>query len=237
MVGLVAVGQTITRVSGEMTRQLPLLIGTTVAALVLGALGSWLASRWLRRATHDPGPAELSRMYEYYDAVLHAVREGLLLVDREGRVRLVNDQARRLLALADEPAGRHVTELELSTELAELLAAGQGDVCFTCYADHVLSRARRGAPIDISRLEGIGLLTGTAVMKDAPHPYTAILWQRWAATEEGQQAYADAGRTPAHPNAVVREILRPERVHALGPDVVGNTRQYEPTWKQIFQLR
>ena len=33
-------------------------------------------------------------MYEYYTAVLHAVREGLLLLDAEGRVQLVNDEAR-----------------------------------------------------------------------------------------------------------------------------------------------
>jgi signal transduction histidine kinase len=67
--GLVAVGRTINHVSAEMTRQLPLLAGTTAAALLVAGAGSWLASRWLRRSTHDLGPAELSRMYEYYDAV------------------------------------------------------------------------------------------------------------------------------------------------------------------------
>ena len=30
------------------------------------------------------GEREITRMYEYYSAVLHAVREGLLLVDAEG---------------------------------------------------------------------------------------------------------------------------------------------------------
>ena len=122
--GLVAVGQTVTRVSGEMTRQLPLLVGTTAVALVLAGAGSWLASRWLRRTTHDLGPAELSRMYEYYDAVLHAVREGLLLLDRAGRVQLLNDEARRLLALPDDAVGRHIDELGLPAALAGALASG-----------------------------------------------------------------------------------------------------------------
>ena len=52
-------------------------------------------------------------MYEYYDAVLHAVREGLLLLDRAGRLQLVNDEARRLLALPDDAVGRRVDELGL----------------------------------------------------------------------------------------------------------------------------
>ena len=55
-------------------------------ALVLGTglLGAWLISRRLRRQTHGLGEREITRMYEYYDAVLHAVREGLLL-RRHGR--------------------------------------------------------------------------------------------------------------------------------------------------------
>jgi sensor histidine kinase regulating citrate/malate metabolism len=130
--GLVAVGQTITRVSGELFLQVPLLLGTTAVALVVAGLGSWLASRWLRRTTHDLGPAELSRMYEYYDAVLHAVREGLLLLDRDGRLQLVNDEARRLLALPDDAVGRRVDELGLPQALGSALRAGleRGDEIF-----------------------------------------------------------------------------------------------------------
>jgi sensor histidine kinase regulating citrate/malate metabolism len=130
--GLVAVGQSVARVSGELTRQLPILVGSTAAALLLAGLGSWLASRWLRRTTHDLGPAELSRMYEYYDAVLHAVREGLLLLDRDGRLQLVNDEARRLLALPDDAVGRRVDDLGLPPALGAALRAGgeRGDEIF-----------------------------------------------------------------------------------------------------------
>jgi sensor histidine kinase regulating citrate/malate metabolism len=52
-------------------------------------------------------------MYEYYDAVLHAVREGLLLLDTSTRVQLVNDEARRLLALPDDVIGRRISDLGL----------------------------------------------------------------------------------------------------------------------------
>ena len=62
-------------------------------------------------------------MYEFYDAVLHAVREGLLLLDRQGRVQLANDEARRLLALSDEaPSAGTSTALGLP----ESLGAGAG---------------------------------------------------------------------------------------------------------------
>ena len=50
-------------------------------------------------------------------AVLHAVREGLLLLDDEGRVQLVNDEARRLLDLPDDVVGRSVADLGLAPGL------------------------------------------------------------------------------------------------------------------------
>ncbi len=124
VVALVSVGRSITAVSRELERQVPLVLGAAVLALLLAAVGSWLVSRWLRRSTHDLGPAELARMYEYYDAVLHAVREGLLLLDREGRVQLVNDEARRLLRLPPDAQGRRVDAVGLPTALGEALATG-----------------------------------------------------------------------------------------------------------------
>jgi sensor histidine kinase regulating citrate/malate metabolism len=124
VVALVSVGRSITAVSRELERQVPLVLAAAVLALLLAAVGSWLVSRWLRRSTHDLGPAELARMYEYYDAVLHAVREGLLLLDREGRVQLANDEARRLLRLPPDVQGRRIDTVGLPTALGETLATG-----------------------------------------------------------------------------------------------------------------
>jgi len=125
VVALVSVGRTVAKVSRELQREMPLVLGAAVVALLLAAAGSWLVSRWLRRSTHDLGPAELARMYEYYDAVLHAVREGLLLLDRSGRVQLVNDEAQRLLALPPDAQGRRVDEIGLPAELGAALATGE----------------------------------------------------------------------------------------------------------------
>ena len=41
-------------------------------------------------------------MYEYYDAVLHAVSEGLLLARPRRAAALANDEALRLLGLPDD---------------------------------------------------------------------------------------------------------------------------------------
>jgi ABC-type Fe3+ transport system substrate-binding protein len=123
------------------------------------------------------------------------------------------------------------------SDLAELLAAGQAAACITCYAHHYPPRIRRGAPLDVMLTEGIGLIVGNAVMKDAPHPYTAMLWQRWAASEEGQQMYAEGGRTPALPSVAPRERNRPDKLYPITPDDLAATNRLDRTWKEVFQLR
>jgi sensor histidine kinase regulating citrate/malate metabolism len=125
VLGRVSVGIRIAAVSRGVRDQVPVLFGAAAIALVLAGAGSWLVSRWLRRQTHDLGPRELARMYEFYDAVLHAVREGLLLLDRQGRLQLANDEARRLLDLPEEGLeGRPVDQVNLPEHLGRALAEG-----------------------------------------------------------------------------------------------------------------
>ncbi|WP_441247631.1 SpoIIE family protein phosphatase [Kitasatospora sp. McL0602] len=125
VVGMVSAGITISKVSGVVERQLPLLLGAAAVALALATVGTALASRRLLRQTHGLGPAEMTRMYEHHDAVLHAVREGVLILGPENRLLLANDEARRLLGLPPDSEGRAVTDLGIDPQAAELLAAGR----------------------------------------------------------------------------------------------------------------
>jgi sensor histidine kinase regulating citrate/malate metabolism len=121
VVGLVAVGIRRAAVAERLQDQLPVLLLAGVAAALLSGLGMALVARRIRRQTHGLGEEQLREMYEYYDAVLHAVTEGLLLVDLDGRLRLANDEAARLLDLPDDAQGRPVGELGLAPPLVTAL--------------------------------------------------------------------------------------------------------------------
>ncbi|EXG81511.1 sensor histidine kinase [Cryptosporangium arvum] len=119
VLGLVSVGIKRSAIDRSLQGQLPLLALAGGLALLVAAGGTGLVTRRLRRQTHDLGPRELSRMYAYYDAVLHAVHEGLLLLDDKGRVQLVNDEARRLLGLPADVVGLPVADLPLGASLSK----------------------------------------------------------------------------------------------------------------------
>ncbi|MGV9245909.1 SpoIIE family protein phosphatase [Streptomyces sp. NPDC003710] len=123
IVAIVSVPVTVEKVQHRVNRQLPFLFGGAATALGFAAVGSGLASRRLRRQTHGLGPTEMTRMYEHHDAVLHAVREGVLIIGGDGRLLLANDEARRLLDLPTDAEGRHITGLGLDEDLAGLLAS------------------------------------------------------------------------------------------------------------------
>ncbi|MFF7417892.1 SpoIIE family protein phosphatase [Streptomyces smyrnaeus] len=125
LAGLVSTGVPISRVNEGVKNQLPVLLMSSAGALVLASGSSALVSRRLRRQTHGLGPEEMTRMYEHHDAVLHAVREGVLILDDAGRLVLVNQEARRLLELPEKVEGRRVDEVGLGAGMAALLTSGR----------------------------------------------------------------------------------------------------------------
>jgi serine phosphatase RsbU (regulator of sigma subunit)/PAS domain-containing protein/anti-sigma regulatory factor (Ser/Thr protein kinase) len=125
VVGLVSAGITTEHVGGAADRQLPLVLTAAGVGLAVATAGTALVSRRLLRQTRGLGPREMTRMYEHHDAVLHAVREGVLILDGDGALLLANDEARRLLDLPDDAEGRHVRELGLDPATAEVLASGR----------------------------------------------------------------------------------------------------------------
>ncbi|MFI6493088.1 SpoIIE family protein phosphatase [Streptomyces sp. NPDC050564] len=125
VVGLVSAGITTANVGGVADRQLPLMLTSAGVALALATGGTALVSRRLLRQTRGLGPYEMTRMYEHHDAVLHAVREGVIIIGDERQLLLANDEANRLLDLPDDAEGRDVRDLGLDSDTADLLASGR----------------------------------------------------------------------------------------------------------------
>ncbi|GAA1275491.1 SpoIIE family protein phosphatase/ATP-binding protein [Kitasatospora nipponensis] len=162
VVGAVSAGITISKVSGVVDHQLPLIFGAAGAALVLAMGGTALASRRLLHQTHGLGPVEMTRMYEHHDAVLHAVREGVLIVGADGRLLLANDEARRLLDLPADAEGRRIGELGLEPRAAELFGCGRE------VNDEVLSAGERLLAVNIRPTDSDGGPPGSvATLRDS----------------------------------------------------------------------
>ncbi|MGV9712294.1 sensor histidine kinase [Gordonia sp. NPDC003424] len=125
IVGMVAAGITLETLTASWLAQLPLIVAIAVAALLTATLGLWLVRRRLLGQTGGLAPDELRLMYEHHDAVLHSVREGLVVTEG-GQVALVNDEAKRLLT-------EDRADPEESVVLPEFLTTGRESVVDALY--------------------------------------------------------------------------------------------------------
>ncbi|MDL2080186.1 sensor histidine kinase [Streptomyces sp. GXMU-J15] len=156
IVGLVSAGIKVEAISKRVQDQLTALIGVAGGALALGAVGTYVINARLRRHTHGMNAAELSRMHDYHQAALHAVREGLLMLDGQFRVALINDGGRELLGVSEGAVGTSVADLGLPPSLTGALLSSEPRV------DEVHLTADRVLVVNTSPVSG-GERRGTVV--------------------------------------------------------------------------
>ncbi len=106
IVGAVSVGIAYDSVRARLISAIPGLFAYAGGALAVGALAAWLISRRVQRQTRDLAFSDISALLAEREAMLHGIREGVVALDGSGRVRLLNDEARRLLGIGDEAVGR-----------------------------------------------------------------------------------------------------------------------------------
>ncbi|WP_329398652.1 SpoIIE family protein phosphatase [Streptomyces lydicus] len=167
--------------------RLPLLLGSAAAALLLAVAGTALVNRRLRRQTRGLDPATMYRRYHHH-AVLHAVREGVLIVSSDGRLLLANDEARRLLELpADaEENRRPIADLGLEPRLSALLTSGREST------DEVYLSGDRLLAVNIRPTAPYGGPAGSAVtLRDTTE--LRALTGRAAVAQERLRLIHDAG--------------------------------------------
>jgi two-component system CitB family sensor kinase len=111
VIGLVSVGLLESRIGSQLLSHLPLILIPALLGLGLGGLGAVLVARRIKRQTFGLEPNEIATLLERREAVLHGIREGTVAVDREGRVTLVNDEAKRLLGVGDDAVGQPLERL------------------------------------------------------------------------------------------------------------------------------
>jgi two-component system, CitB family, sensor kinase len=139
VIGLVSVGVLESAVSAQLQNDLPVILIPPIVGLALGIFGSVLLAGRIKRQTFGLEPNEIATLLEQREAVLHGIREGTIATDRNGRVTLVNDEARRLLALEQDPVGRDLAEIVPAGHVREVMSgASDGPDQIVLVNDRVL---------------------------------------------------------------------------------------------------
>ncbi|MFD5296237.1 ATP-binding protein [Streptomyces mutabilis] len=122
IVGAVSVGIAYDSVRARLIHAIPGLFAYAGGALAVGALAAWLISRRVQRQTRDLAFSDIAGLLAEREAMLHGIREGVVALDRGGRVRLLNDEAQRLLGIGGETVGLSPDEALGAGRTADVLA-------------------------------------------------------------------------------------------------------------------
>ncbi|MER6449730.1 histidine kinase [Streptomyces venezuelae] len=186
IIGLVSAGITVRAISDRLAAQLSALAWVAGGALALGGMGTYVVNARLRRHTHGMNAAELSRMYDYHQAALHGVREGLLMLDGQRRITLINDAGRELLGLPGEVTGSGVADLGLPAPLTGALLADRPRV------DEVHLTADRVLVVNSSPVAGGGRRGTVVTLRD----HTEL--QALTGELDHERGFTQALRSQAH---------------------------------------
>ncbi|HET8980049.1 MAG TPA: sensor histidine kinase [Solirubrobacteraceae bacterium] len=121
IIGEVSAGILEGRISGQLLQEIPSLLLYFACALGIGVIASLTLARRLKRSTFGLELDEIAALVQEREAMLHGIREGLITLDREGRVTLVNDEARRLIGLGEGAVGPKLATLVEPGRLRDLL--------------------------------------------------------------------------------------------------------------------
>ncbi len=151
-------------------------------ALAVGLGGSWLLSRRIKRQTRGMEPREIAGLAEHREAMLHGIAEGVIALDPQHRITLVNEVARQLLDLPEHAIGTSIGDLRIEGRLREVLVGenirprGSGAISpdsvdaddhVTAARDEVVIRRGRVLVMSTMRVVSAGRVLGTVTtMRD-----------------------------------------------------------------------
>jgi sensor histidine kinase regulating citrate/malate metabolism len=121
VLGVVAVVQERPSLLENLELAVPNLLTYLGIASALGVLGSLMLARRVKRQTLGMEPREITALVEHREAMLHGIKEGVIAVDQQNRVTLVNDSAAELLRLPADTVGRTLAELGMDPALEGVL--------------------------------------------------------------------------------------------------------------------
>lgn len=125
VIGIVSVGYLVKEVDRVVWGYAARVGVVSLAGLGIGSVGAVALARSIKRATQGLEPEEIAAMAGQQRAILEAIREGIIAIDKEGRVIVANETARVILP-GLEP-GVTVRSILPNSRLPEVLHTGQAE--------------------------------------------------------------------------------------------------------------
>ena len=131
-IGFVSVG-TLTRSIGIAQREaMANIFLVTLFALAVGSVGAVLLTNNIKQMLFGLEPEKISELYHEKDSMLKAIHEGIVAIDQEGNINMINNSAMDILGLSDSGGidaflGQPIAKVFENTKLPQILLSGESE--------------------------------------------------------------------------------------------------------------
>lgn len=124
VIGAVAVGGLIPSIEAPLGPVRGAIYTALALGLAVGSVGAGFLSGHIKRTLFGMEPEEIADALYSREALLQSVREGIIAVDKNGVLTLLNDVAKDYLGVGEEAIGKPIEDVVTTTRLPEVLRTG-----------------------------------------------------------------------------------------------------------------
>jgi len=127
-----------------------------------------------------------------------------------------------------------------SSQIADLVAAGEHPIGINTYSTNIEDLKARGAPVEWVPLDPvIAILHPIAINANAPHPNAAKLFVDYVLSKEGMLLLRSFKRIPSRLDVepIVPRLTKGIKFHPSEPELAEEFDKYARTFQNIFEVR
>ncbi|WP_066367236.1 DcuS/MalK family sensor histidine kinase [Neobacillus fumarioli] len=126
-IGAVSVGISLNKVKQDVSNSKKVIYLAVIFGILIGIAVAVILARKIKKSMFGLEPYEIGKLLEERNAMLQSTKEGIIAVDQDARITLINNEALRLFAEAgknDNPVGRSVEDYIPNLHLKNVLETG-----------------------------------------------------------------------------------------------------------------
>ncbi|WP_158734931.1 sensor histidine kinase [Alteribacillus sp. YIM 98480] len=125
IIGVVSVGFLIEDLRATILERLSELGLLALSAIVIGTLGAVLLSKSIRKDMYGLEPYQIASLFRERQTILSAIREGIIAINKDGFITMINHSAREMLDFHDPVEGRAIKEILPTSVMERVLEHGR----------------------------------------------------------------------------------------------------------------
>lgn len=125
IIGIVSVGFLMGDLKSRMEEKLLEISLIALLAINIGVVGGYLLARNIRKEILGLEPHEIASLYRERNAILESVKEGIIAIDADGYITMVNPSALEILELGEKQLlHKRITDIVPGTDILEVAKTG-----------------------------------------------------------------------------------------------------------------